>query len=189
MSRKTKNLILNLLCIIFLLAVFAFQIDLIFIEGTREEKPPFEKGEILPDFSAQTIDGQIIQLSEEIKQKETLLVFFSPYSAPCRRQIEEILFYLKEQSEPLFNLILISDESKKSLQKFKSEFNTKFPIIYDPDDKIFQKYNIKFVPTSLLLDKNRKLLYAQVGGEGFSVFKIQALLKYKTKKFVIPERE
>ncbi len=171
-----------------LIGLMAFQVDLIFLQGQRSEKPAFKPGDQVPDFTLKSLEGRTYQLDELVKNNNVLLIFFSPASGPCRIEIMEFNDYLSKDQEAGCQVLLISDESRQDLEQFNNELNIKFPILPATSLKVLKDYKIGLVPANFLIDKSRKLIYAQVGAEGFNVYKVQALVKYRSGGFKIEER-
>ena len=180
-QNKIKKILLIGFWILLLVGVLAFQVDLIFLQEYKTTRSPFKKGESVPNFTLPTIDGRKIQLSQYIQAKPTLLVFFSPYSSPCEDEVMELTQYFSSQKQVDFQVILISEESREALLKFKKEFNPPFPILWDKEGKVFEKYQISLVPANFLISPELKLIYSYIGAEGFSVYRIQAQVKFSGK--------
>jgi len=176
------------LWVLLLAALFIFQIILIFQPGARSEKSVYQPGQKVNDFTLQAIDGKSYQLDELVKSEETLLVFISANSGLCRIQAGEIDDYLKRQSKADFQAVLISDDSRSDLASMQKDLKLALPILADPEGKIMDGFGISNVPASFLIDKDRKLINDWVGSEGFSVYKIQALLTTRGATFELQER-
>jgi len=188
MKGKSRLIVLTVLWGLLLLMVLAFQVHLIFIKEYKKTEAAFKKGEKLPDFTLAGLDGKSYHLEELARSKEVLLVFFSATSSPCRIQVGEIADYLNKQKQPLFQVLLISDDSRNELISMRKDMQLNLPILPDSEGKVMAQYKISTVPTSYLVDRDMNLLYSQVGSEGFSVYKIQALLAYGGGKLEIQER-
>jgi len=188
MKRNSKIAVLTIIWILLLMAVLAFQVNLIFIKEHKKAEAAFKKGQKLPDFTLLGLDGKSYHLEELARSKEVLLVFFSATSGPCRIQIGEIADYLSKQKEPLFQVLLISDDSRNELTAVQKDMKLDLAILPDSEGKVMARYKISTVPTSYLVDKNGNLIYSQVGSEGFSVYQIQARLAYGGGKLEIQER-
>jgi len=175
MKKNPKTIALTTIWGLLLIALLAFQVNLIFLQKTG---PAFQVGDRMPDFNLKTLEGQAFDLDDLVKSKPVLLIFFSAESGPSRLQIGEISEYLKRQTDAGFQAALITDDSRAKMEEFKKELNLTLPMLADENSQVIKTYQVSVVPTSFLIDQKRILLYSQVGSEGFSVYKIQALLKY-----------
>ena len=50
------------------------------------------------------------------------------------------------------------------VKNFAYDLKIKFPVIFDPDDKIAKQYNVKVKPLTLVLSPEHKLMAANLGG-------------------------
>jgi len=180
-QNKINKILLLGFWILLLGSVLAFQIDLLFFQDYKKSRSPFKKGEIMPDFSLPTLEGKSIQLSQYVQKKPTLLVFFSPRCSPCEDEVVDLVQYFKTQEQADFQVLLVAEESKKDLLKFKEEFEIDFPIVYDAKGSAFEKYQVNLIPANFLISPDMKLIYSYIGAEGFSVYKIQAQVKFSGK--------
>jgi len=110
-----------------------------------------------------------------------LLVFFSPRCGPCEDEVVDLVQYFKTQEQADFRVLLVAEESKKDLRRFKEEFELDFPIVYDAKGSAFEKYQVNLIPANFLISPDMKLIYSYIGAEGFSVYKIQAQVKFSGK--------
>ncbi len=175
MKKDFKNIALAGIWGLVLIGLLVFQVSLIFLQKTG---PVFQVGDRMPDINLKSWDGQGYQLDELVKSKPVLLIFFASDSGPSRLQIGEIAEYLKRQTDAGFQAVLVSDDSRAKIEGFQKEMNLPLPILIDENSEAIKAYQVNVVPTSFLIDQKRLLLYYQAGSEGFSVYKIQALLKY-----------
>ena len=185
---KKQSKITILLWGALLLGLFWFQLKILFLEGSAEEKPAFESGQKAPDFTLNSLDGKSYHLQEMLKAKPVLLVFFSAESGPSRIEIMEFNDYLRKEKNPLFQALLVSDDSRDELLSLKQELDVILPILPDPSARVLSQYKVQSVPANFLIDQQGKLVFSQVGIEGLNVYRVQGLLKFQGQDFVIPER-
>jgi thioredoxin-dependent peroxiredoxin len=96
-----------------------------------------------PDFSAETVDGEIITLSEFKNKKNVILFFYSKaFSLVCSNQVcrfrdayEELIGYSCE-------IIGVSFDSIDTQSEFKTTLRLPFHIISDSDKKIAGAYEV-----------------------------------------------
>jgi len=188
MNRNFKLVFLICFWGLLLIGLLAFQVDLVFLQRQRSEKPAFKPGDLVPDFTLPSLEGKTYQLSEAVKDGNVLLIFFSPANGPSRIEVMEFNDYVSKDQPAGYQVLLISDESRDDLEQFNNELTVKFPILHATSLKVFKDYKIGMVPANFLIDQNRKLIYAQVGAEGFNVYKVQALVKYRSGGFRLEER-
>lgn len=101
-------------------------------------------GDRVPDFSIKDIDGNTIQMSNNVGKK-TLLVFFRFASCPlCTvRFVQLIQNYSKYQSKGL-NIIAIFESSPEFINRYITDKRkVPFPIVADLEGKLYKLYNVK----------------------------------------------
>jgi len=63
-----------------------------------------------------------------------------------------------------FTIIAVNlDTSKADAKKFLQSVPAKFDIAYDPDGTVAEKYHLKAMPSSYLIDKRGNLVFAHKG--------------------------
>jgi len=118
------------------------------------------------DFSAQTLENKYIKFSEILKDSPTLVSFWALWCKPCRTEMKYLDdFFLKYKIRG-FNIIGINQDSPRSLAKVKSfiaSHKISFPIVLDPNQDIFQKFNGQSIPLTVLFNKNGEVVYSHIG--------------------------
>jgi peroxiredoxin len=114
-------------------------------------------GKKAPDFTAKTITGQEIILSE-IKNDNILLIFWASWCEHCKQLIPKLL-----TAENLFNqadvyVITVSlDSDRESLNHYISQSGMNWPVICDYkswDNEIVKQYSIYATPMMFVIDKD-----------------------------------
>ena len=128
---------------------------------------PLDVGYIVPDFSAPSPDGEIVNLKKELG-KVTLLEFWASWCAPCRRENPNLVKIYNRHKNQGFNIIGVSlDKNRNQWTRaisddyltWKHVSNLKFW-----QDPIAKLYNITAIPASFILDKNGKILAKNLRG-------------------------
>ncbi|WP_143306450.1 TlpA family protein disulfide reductase [Chitinophaga vietnamensis] len=92
--------------------------------------------------------------------KGTILVIFNSTCDDCQKQIGEISRY--EKGSANYRVIFVSDEDIEVLRKFKAGMNAAegkgMEIRYDIGNSLTRMFGIHHFPTSLIFDRNGKLL-------------------------------
>jgi len=110
-----------------------------------------EIGKLAPDFTLQTIDGQIITLSE-FRDKAVLLNFWVSSCAACVDEIPHFQTMFDEQAnEAVVVLAINCGESNQTVKSIVGGMELTFPILLDPDGKVCTAYQ-RGAPTTFLID-------------------------------------
>ena len=65
------------------------------------------------------------------------------------------------------------EHSKEEVEKFRKQKGYTFPILADPERKIYSNFASSFIPRNFILDKTGKIIYSSIGfnDEDFSELK------------------
>lgn len=120
-------------------------------------------GQQAPDFTAQTTNGQSIQLSE-LKGKVVMLQFTASWCGVCRREMPHIEkeIWQKHKNNPNFALFGVDlDEPKETVEKYAKLIPVSYPMLLDPKGKIFYSYAEKGagVTRNVIIDQTGKIVF------------------------------
>jgi thiol-disulfide isomerase/thioredoxin len=122
-------------------------------------------GATMPEYTAMGLDGSKFDLAAR-RDKVVLLNVWATWCGPCRFEIPE-LQNLHEQYGPRgFEVIGVSvDESGvDSVKQFIAEQKKMtYPIVVDAEGKIANILQTSVLPTSIVVDRNGKIVWKQVG--------------------------
>ncbi len=118
-------------------------------------------GKKAPSWNAKSIDGINYKLSD-YNNKPTLFVFFSTFCGGCIAEIPKLNNLNKENNN--LNVIGICFENDKDLlTKFITKHNIKYQILYNANENLKKRYNIKGFPVNYLVDKKGYIKYSILG--------------------------
>lgn len=131
------------------------------LEKKVERFKKFAIGEKAPDFTATTMEGKRITLSE-MESGYTLLLFWATWCPHCSQLIKDIATIYEPAHNKGLEIIAISlDDDPEKLQSFLSEGN--YPWLQVADYQkwqgaLVQQYDIYATPTMLLLFSDQTIL-------------------------------
>ncbi len=120
---------------------------------------PIEVGEIAPDFTAPSIDGSDITLSNELaKNNLTLLDFWAAWCRPCRVENPNLVRLYKSYNDEGFEIIGVSlDRTKEQWEQAIEDDNllwTQVSNLNFWNDPIARRYSIRAIPQSYLINQD-----------------------------------
>ena len=121
---------------------------------------------MLPDLSVKLLDGKQVRLSVLLEEGPLLVSFWATWCAPCKKEMIFLEKFHQKYNENSFRVLAISTDSPKSMSKVKSYIRAKkhtFLVGIDPNQDIAKKMNALLMPTTLILNKDRKVSWYHQG--------------------------
>ena len=121
---------------------------------------------MLPDLSVKLLDGKQVRLSVLLEEGPLLVSFWATWCAPCKKEMIFLEEFHQKYNENSFRVLAISTDSPKSMSKVKSYIRAKkytFLVGIDPNQEIAKKMNALLMPTTLILNKDRKVSWYHQG--------------------------
>ena len=116
-----------------------------------------------PNFDAIDLAGKQIRLSDYAGQV-LYLDFWASWCAPCKISFPWMNeMHAKFGSKGLKILAVNLDKKKLNLEKFLIEFPAEFQIAWDPDGVFAKAYEVKAMPTSVIIGR-RNLSFTRHSG-------------------------
>lgn len=115
------------------------------------ESVGIEPGEAAPDFELETLDGEVIRLSD-LQGEKVMLNFWASWCPPCKEEMPEIQkFYETYQDE--INIIAVNfNEKDEKVIEFLDEHGYTFPIPLDPGGDVGNEYGVLTLPTTYFIN-------------------------------------
>lgn len=130
----------------------------------KELETGLKKGDIPPDFTLTSLDGEDITLSD-LRGKKVVLNFWATWCPPCKAEMPHMQSfydeYAKEKNVEIIAVNLTSaerdvtaDAKVDTVMTFRDSFELTFPILLDPDNDAGLDYQIITIPTTYFIDSN-----------------------------------
>jgi thiol-disulfide isomerase/thioredoxin len=133
----------------------------------RETAAEGEEGaSTAPDFTAETLDGTTVTLSELLKKGPVYLDFWTTWCKPCQIALPKLGELHQKYADAGFTLITIASDDQKTVSNVKPHVKSrgwKFPVVIDSKREIGNKYNVRNYPTSFLISPDGKIAKATMG--------------------------
>jgi peroxiredoxin len=112
-----------------------------------KEAHGLEVGQRAPGFSAKDADGNLFNLSEELKIGPVVLIFYRGQWCPvCNKHLSHIQENLEKIMEKGARVVAVSPEKPENLEKTADKTGVKFSLLYDEGYKIADAYDVTFLP-------------------------------------------
>ncbi len=140
-----------------------------------------ERGQAVPDFTLEDIDGNPVSLSS-FRGKVVLLAFWASW---CPRCMEELAFLQGLSTGLASDLVVLAINQETQnlsaahvdrLRKEIRDLGIEFPVLLDKDLDVWKLFCINALPTSVILDREGKVRFAEPNYYWASQKKIRKVL-------------
>ena len=163
----------DILTILVLIAVSAafflvlFKADLLG-PGRQGAGPDFrpEVGDAAPDFTLPTPEGNSVRLADQ-RGKVVFLNFWATWCPPCRQEMPSMESLYQRLRGREFEILAVSIDrnGEDAVPPFVAKYGLTFPVLLDPDSKIFRLYGVTGVPETFIVDRNGVILLKIIGSQ------------------------
>jgi peroxiredoxin len=135
----------------------------------REPAPPSTptqgtiEDNLAPNFQLKNLEGETVSLSD-FKGKPVLINFWATRCPPCVSEMPYLQEIYNEWSETELVLLAINTgESSTKVKQFMQSNDLSLPVLLDTNQDISQEYNIRYIPTTFLIDKKGIIQATKIG--------------------------
>jgi peroxiredoxin len=122
-------------------------------------------GQPAPDFRLLSLDGRPVSLSG-YRGRKLLLVFWASWNNASHAEmfVLDALYQRSHTPESGFDFLGISlDDDRAAAQAFANQSKIPFPVVLDANRSVTNAYQIRSVPTELLIDTAGKVEFGSAG--------------------------
>lgn len=131
-----------------------------------QERKPLQLGNPAPDFSAVDQHGETFTMSE-MNGRPVVLRFWSVDCKYCRADTPVFNDYYQRYRDQGLMIVYISrSQDREMVSRFIEELGIEFPVLFDSNDRIAEKYQVKVDPQAIFFDPQHRLVAAMLGGVG-----------------------
>lgn len=130
---------------------------------SRQQKPAVE-GNQAPDFTLNTLNGELVKLSD-LKGQVVIVNFWATWCPPCREEIPSMMRLNAAMAGKPFRMLCVSiDEGGKlAVEEFFRKSGFSLPVLMDADKRVGKLYGITGVPETFVIDRRGVILKKVVG--------------------------
>ncbi|WP_163539310.1 redoxin domain-containing protein [Gracilibacillus sp. YIM 98692] len=111
-------------------------------------------GDKAPNFSLETLDGEIMTLTD-YQGQPVLLNFWATWCKPCQEEMKAFSLIDGQIDLEIIAVNLLDTEThKKDVSHFIDQLELKFPIPLDETGSVAKAYHIRPIPTSFFIDQD-----------------------------------
>ena len=153
---------------LFLFFLFLF----LSFELNAKTKPPFSNISVLIEpkdygkITFEDFEGKEINL-KEYKSEIYILNFWASWCAPCKKEMPSLDRLYSNENIKIF-AINVEVKNKNKTRKFFEDLNIKnLNIYFDTDLKLSKLLSLRGLPTTIILNKDRKVIAKIIGDVDF----------------------
>lgn len=116
-----------------------------------------------PDFTLKSRSGENVRL-EDMRGQVVMLNFWASWCGPCRQEMP-LMDDLYEQYKDLgFTILAVNvDENREEALRFLDKVPVSYPILYDPESRVSELYEVQAMPTTVMIDRSGNTRYLHHG--------------------------
>lgn len=158
MDKKRKRLIIRTIVLIVLVSAVIYSI------ASKKKVEVLAVGDKAPDFELVDLDGNKHRLSD-YKGQGVFLNFWGTWCPPCKEEMP----YMERQYQSFKDKsvqVLAVDiaEPVLKVETFRDQYGLTFPIAIDKNKSVMEVYNIGPLPTTVLIDRDGKIVHIEKRG-------------------------
>ena len=118
------------------------------------------------NISSTDAAGNSIELDSLLQKGPVFISFWATWCKPAKDQLTFMQTIYTKYKEQGFSFLAVCQDNSKSLPAVTSYINSNnftFPVILDSEKVIFNSYNLSEVPTSLLINSRKEIVFANSG--------------------------
>ena len=173
-KKRGSTLTLTALLLVLVALVVAIIFWPVEVSATRNAAPTAQAdieattlihaGDVAPDFTVEMLDGSRITLSD-LRGKVVLVSFWATWCPPCRQEMSHLQKDVIDRfaGKDVVVLPISRGEERKTVENFVEKMGYTFPIGLDGDQSIYKKYASNYIPRSVVVGKDGKVVYVGVG--------------------------
>lgn len=119
-------------------------------------------GASAPDFTLPTLDGETVKL-DELRGQPVLINFWATWCSACRRQMPYLQAAFEEKGQEVKFIAVDVGEGSGTVRKYIDATGIGFTVALDRDRGVARAYNMRYYPTTFLVDEKGVIKHIRLG--------------------------
>ncbi len=154
MDKKRKRSIIRGIILVLLVVAIGYTI---YSSVTKEKVEVITKRGPAPDFELVGLDGKTYRLSD-YKGEGVFLNFWGTWCEPCKREMPAMDRQYEVFKDQGVNLLTVNiAQSEFEVENFLNNLGVDFPTVIDKTKDVMTAYNIRPLPTTILISPDGKV--------------------------------
>ena len=121
-------------------------------------------GKPAPEMVLSTLNGKSTTKLSDYLGKVVVLDFWASWCTPCRKSFPWLNTANTAYKSHGLKVVAVNvDKDKQLANDFLDKVDVSFPVLYDPDGRFAQAFQLKGMPSSFILDDKGEVLASHVG--------------------------
>lgn len=130
----------------------------------RDTQNALKVGDVAPNFELIDLDGDSHQLSD-YRGQGVFLNFWGTWCAPCKKEMPAMGRQYEVYKDQGVQVLAVNiAESDFKVRTFADQYGMVFPTLIDKTKSVMRIYNVKPLPTTLLINPEGKITKIITGG-------------------------
>ncbi|WP_235616060.1 TlpA family protein disulfide reductase [Metasolibacillus fluoroglycofenilyticus] len=139
------------------------------MEITETNDVGIRRGNIAPNFTLETLEGETLSLSE-FKGKKVFLNFWATWCPPCRAEMPDIQKFSEDEDVLVFAINLTyTEDSLITVNNFIQDKGFTSPVLIDKNGEVAELFRVQAYPTSYMIDSNGRIQYVALGALNYDL--------------------
>lgn len=122
-------------------------------------------GDIVPEYAASTLTGDSASL-DQLRGQVVLLNVWATWCPPCRKEIPVLQALHESHADDGLRVVGVSVDAAgeaQAVERFVESYGVTFEIWLDPAERVSSTFRTSGVPTTLLIDRDGRLVWRHLG--------------------------
>ncbi|NOT31999.1 MAG: TlpA family protein disulfide reductase [Planctomycetes bacterium] len=143
------------------------------------ETPRIDRAPAAP-FRARALTGETLDLGGLRARGPVVLDFWATWCQPCTQSLPEmegVYRRLKERGVTVIGVSVDGPRNQARVHPFASKLGLSFPILFDAGGSLQRDYQVRAIPTTIVIDSAGAIVYAGEGWFPGETRKVEAILE------------
>jgi thiol-disulfide isomerase/thioredoxin len=132
---------------------------------------------LAPDFTLKSNSGDNVRLQEQ-RGNVVLVNFWASWCGPCREEMPHLEALQQDYQDLGFTILAVNvDENPAKANLLLDDIAVSFPILFDQDDNTSKLYDVRAMPTTVIVDRDGKQRFVHLGYKTGDEAKYQKVVK------------
>ena len=119
-----------------------------------------------PRFKVRSVTGKTLDLEVLRRSGPVLIDFWATWCKPCLASLPELEALHRKHGPQGLTVLGVSIDGPRNYSKvrpFATRIGLTYPLVLDHDGELQQKYQVRAIPTSVLVDRSGAIVLVQQG--------------------------